>query len=51
MWDKIVKGTTLELLAFFEMVRLNIMLYNSLYSECAIAQKIIQVIRPQSACQ
>ena len=33
MWDKIVWGTTLELLAFSDMVRLNIMLYNSLDSE------------------
>ena len=33
MRDKIVCGTTLELLAFSDMVRLNIMLYNSLDSE------------------
>ena len=33
MRDKIVWGTTLELLAFSDMVRLNIMLYNSLDSE------------------
>ena len=33
MWDKIVWGTILELLAFADMVRFNIMLYNSLDSE------------------
>ena len=33
MRDKIVWGTAYELLAFSDMVRLNIMLYNSLDSE------------------
>ena len=33
MWDKIVWGTTLELLAFFDIVKLNIVLFNSLDSE------------------
>ena len=30
---KIVRGTTLELLAFFDIVKLNIVLFNSLDSE------------------
>ena len=33
MWDKIARGTTLELLAFSDIVKLNIMLFNSLDSE------------------
>ena len=39
MRDKIVWGTTLELLTFSDMIRINIMLFNSLDSEeCNISR-------------
>ena len=50
MRDKIVWDSTLELLAFSDMVRLNIMQYNSLDSEECYSSILIKVIRPQSAC-
>ena len=49
MWENSLR-ITLELLAFSNMINLNIMLYNSLdLKECYIFKKF-QIVRPQSAC-